>query len=307
MQYLLIALFAVSCLVGNETKDKSLVGGGEKTPKELERAEKKFQEELKKERNEAKKTFDERCGKVLKKPKWVHDWRNKGSNGFFIYETKSLACSQKQLVMIDVKAAHYMDSHYITCTKSADKRLLLKIPKSTEVPQQEIKVDCQTKIINVAIHRDELRLTTLERNGKTQKAVLDNAGQWQGEVAVTEGISTHELQKIEAQIDLLHRDGTLGLKLEQWKKSSSDYLESAAKGAALGALGGLLTVLGIKATGNKAGGKVTAGLVVGGTLVGGVVALGIESHHQEEKNEPISNRVVVLMRDYLRQDWQEDS
>ena len=307
MQYLLIAIFAVSCLMPNETQDKAFVGGGEKTPKELEKEQKKLREELKKERDEAKKTFAQRCGKVLKNPKWVHDWRNKNNNGFFFYETKSLACAQKQTVMIDVKAAHYMDSHYITCTKSADKRFLLKIPKSTKIAQREIKVDCQTNLLDIAFHRGELQLATIEKNGKTQKIMLNDAGQWQGEVAtVTNGIEREELEKIQAGIELLHREGTLGLKLEQWKESSSDYLHTAGKGAAFGALTGLALALGMEASGSKTAGKsknVGAVLVVGGAVAGGFVGMGIESQLQEQKKTPPNRAVLMIVRDYLQQDW----
>ena len=96
MPYLLVvALFVVSCLVSEHADEKALHRGRAKNTKELHKDRKKLTEEIERERKEAKKTFGRRCGSVLKRPKWMEG--NGTDNGFFLYETKSLVCKNRQI------------------------------------------------------------------------------------------------------------------------------------------------------------------------------------------------------------------
>ena len=181
MKYLVMLLFIGSCLAPEQTKDKALRGGGgEKTSDELKEDKKRLAKERERERNEAKKTFKKRCGSVLKREKWQPGTT---TDGFFIYETKSLACKQKQLVLIDVDVAHYMDSHYVSCSKTAQKRLLLTIQKSLTPANSQIEVDCDTRILDIGIDDGKLLVSTIEKSGETQRAIVDRDGRWDGKVS----------------------------------------------------------------------------------------------------------------------------
>lgn len=296
MKYLFVLLFVVSCLAHEESKEKTLTGGQDKTESELEKDKKRLAKEQKQERNNAKKTFRKRCGSVLKGEKWKPDAMN--GDGFFIYETKSLACDNSQLVLIDIDVAHYMNSHYFSCTKTADKRLLLEIPKSPIPTNREIRVDCRTKILDIGFDNGQLQIATIERNGSTYRAVIDQAGQWHGEIhELAKGISSHELNALYTRVEDLHRSGTLGYKIEK-------MAESAVKGALIGALIGMTLVLGDDLISsskgkNRTSTKSHAKVVAGFAVAGSIISMGIKSNNLNDK-EKIEGAALTVVRAYTR-------
>ena len=221
MKHLVTLLLITACLAREEAQDKALSGGRDKTAAELEEDKKKLAKQQKQERNEAKKTFNKRCGSILKEAKWKADEAN---DGFFVYRTKSLACDDEQLVLIDVDAAHHMNSHYTSCTKSDDKRLLLEIPKSPVATNRQIRVDCQTKVLDIGFDDGKLQIATIERNGSTHRATIDQDGQWHGEITeIAKGISTFEL-------NALHKQAKNSVVRERWDVRLRRWLKARSKG-----------------------------------------------------------------------------
>ena len=296
MKYLIVLLFVVSCLVPEQSKDKALSGGGgDKTSAELEKDKKKLTKEQEQERNNAKKTFNKRCGKVLTGAKWK---RGVASDGFFIYETKSLACEHKQLVLIDVDVSHYMNSHYITCSKTANKRLLLTIPKSLITANRQIEADCHTRILDIGIDKGKLLVSTIEKNGATQRAVIDQEGRWDGKVSeLAQGLSVYKLNDLYKRIEELHRAGTLGYKIEK-------MAESALKGALIGATAGVTLILGDQLLSShdvkgRSSTKAHVGVVGGFAIAGSLIAMGFESNNLDDK-EKLHDSVLTIVQAYKR-------
>lgn len=292
MKYLVVWLLVASCLAREESQDKALSGGRDKTSAELEKDKERLAKEQKQERNNAKKTFNKRCGSVLKGGKWKKD--GTASDGFFVYRTKSLACDDEQLVLIDVDAAHFMNSHYISCTKSDDKRLLLEIPKSPVATNRQIRVDCQTKVFDIGFDDGELLIATIERNGSTHRVTIDQNGQWQGGITeLATGIGTHELNALHKQAEELRRAGTLGRKIEK-------MVESAVKGAVIGAGVGMTLVLGDELLNKgKRSTKAHVGVVTGFAIAGGLVVMGLDSNNLDNEEE-IEAAALTIVRSYAR-------
>ncbi len=318
MRFVFVAiLFAVSCLtrpdVGGE---KALhAHGGGKSERELRKDREKLVKERERERKEARKTFAKRCGSVLKDPRW---WPETAiADGFFAYETKSLDCEDRQMVMIDVKAAHYLEASYLTCAKSGGKgarRFLLKIPRSVRTEHREILVDCNTRLLDIGVSEGMLHLATIESNGTTQKAVLDDRGRWDGTTTlIAQGLAFEQLTLLRERIEQFRREGTLGHKMEQLFLAVADYTKSAAKGAVIGAV---LAVVGMgiaeAATPPEQGsvpGVVKAKVVIGVAAAGGLLAMGMESSARQagedkkltkEEKESIEHSVLAMMREYVR-------
>ena len=296
MKYLVVLLFIVSCLVPEQSKDKALVGGGgDKTSTELEKDKKRLTKEQKQERNNAKKTFNKRCGSVLKGAKW-----KKGitDDGFFIYETKSLACDHKQLVLIDVDASHYMNSHYVTCSKTANKRLLLTIPKSLATANRQIEADCQTRILDIGIDDGKLLVSTIEKNGATQRAIIDRDGRWDGKVSeLAKGLSIYKLNDLHKQVKELHRAGTLGYKIEK-------MADSAIKGALIGVTAGMTLIVGDQLLSShdvkgRTSTKAHIGVVGGFAIAGSLIAMGLESNNFDDE-EKLQDSALVIVQAYTR-------
>ena len=103
-------------------------------------------------------------------------------------------------------------------------------------------------------------------------------------------------------IEQLHREGTLSYKMEQWRQAAARYAKSAAKGAAVGTLAGLLTVIDGEITDPDASNaKENANTVFGAALAGGFIAMGIEGRSKEEK-EQVYRAVLGMAREYVRRD-----
>lgn len=214
----------------------------------------------------------------------------------------------EKMVLIDVKATHYMEANFITCEKSADKGFLLKIPHSSEVTHREIKVDCNTELLDIGFSEGRLHLATIEKNGQIEKASLDDSGRWNGQTSiVVTGMDQKELHTMNESIREVHRAGTVGYAFEKFKKRAREHGESVAKGIAIGILIGLVIAIApdlAEPGATKRSGKSQAYMIAGAAFAGGIIAIGVESmSHEDDKDEDaVLNSLLTVVRHYVRRE-----
>ena len=198
MRGLLVLLLCGSvsaCLVtDDDSGSKKLHGekGYFKQPAQVSREEKNR-------RRDAEKSINKLCGKALHKRRWVEDGRVPNKEHFMAFFTKAKSCDE-QIVMIDLKAAQFMQAKSITCSLTDDSYLRFEIPQSS-VYSDRIRVDCDSEVIDLRSDGSSLSISTLEKNGSTNLAVIDSFGKWDNKIEeISRGLSRQELNKLDEAI-----------------------------------------------------------------------------------------------------------
>lgn len=157
-------------------------------------------EEEKKQRKAAEKSIKNLCGKALQKRGWVEDARIPNKEHFLAFFSKAKSCDL-QSVMIGLKAVQFMQAKSITCSLTDDSYLRFEIPKSS-VYSDRIKVTCDSQVIDIRSDGSSLSISTLEKNGSANLAVIDSFGKWNNKIEeISQGLSTRELNDLENAID----------------------------------------------------------------------------------------------------------
>lgn len=130
---------------------------------------------------------------------WTQDDKNPESKGFFAAETKVRSCP-KQSVHISEQAAEFMLAKSITCSKTHDDFLRFELPQSASYAHR-IKVDCDSKLVELRSDGSSLEIITIEANGGGNLATVNSWGKWDGNIQqMARGVSAAEMSAIQDDI-----------------------------------------------------------------------------------------------------------
>ena len=205
MRLLLILMLCVgisSCL--SQSKDSSEAKKLHKGKGEFKRLS-EARKQQKKRRDRAADDIKKLCGSVLKKRKWAQGESTAPDDGFFYAETKVKSCPQ-QRVHIGVKAAEFMRSKSITCSKTSDDYLRFELPQSPSYTAI-IKADCDSQFVELRSDGASLTLVTIEANSRSNLVTVDATGKWDGSIQlIDKGLNGTEMSDLKTELQGIFAD-----------------------------------------------------------------------------------------------------